>query len=40
MKNLEEALTVEQLEERFEMSSLLGCSCFNGNDVKVDRLTL
>ncbi len=34
MKNLKQSLSVEQLENRFEMSAT-DCSCFNGNDVKV-----
>lgn len=35
MKNLEDALSVEQLEERYEMSSLLGCHCFNNNEIHI-----
>ncbi len=34
MKNLKQSLSVEQLENRFEMSAT-ACNCFNGNDVDV-----
>ena len=35
MENLKNSLSVEQLEDRFEMAA--ACECFNGNDVDIAR---